>query len=115
MMFLNFDFKWADNSTITGEVMEFMDLGDSAPNARFNYRYVKEGGVISNEILPGARTPDLYGAVGYKGADAFADVDLFTLIIIISAIAVLVVLCVVLIVVKKKASKAGNTENSKNI
>lgn len=110
----NFDFKWADNSTITGEVMEFMDLGDSAPNARFNYRYVKEGGVISNEILPGARTPDLYGAVGYKDADAFTDVDLFTLIIIITAIAVLVVLCVVLIVVKKKASKAGNTENSKN-
>lgn len=45
----NFDFKWADNSTVTGQVMEFMDLGDSAPNERFNFRYVKENGRISNE------------------------------------------------------------------
>ncbi|MBQ5761465.1 MAG: hypothetical protein IIW02_01460 [Clostridia bacterium] len=50
----NFDFKWADNSTVTGEVMEFMDLGDSAPNSRFNFRYVKEGGKISVKLLPGA-------------------------------------------------------------
>lgn len=42
----NFDFKWADNSTVTGDVMEFMDLGDAAPNGRFNYRYIKEGGRI---------------------------------------------------------------------
>ncbi len=46
----NFDFKWADNSTVTGEVMEFMDLGDAAPNSRFNYRYVKEGGKISGRV-----------------------------------------------------------------
>ena len=55
----NFDFKWADNSTVTGEVMEFMDLGDSAPNSRFNFRYVKEGGKISSKLLPGAsKYPD---------------------------------------------------------
>ena len=52
----NFDFKWADNSTVTGEVMEFMDLGDSAPNSRFNFRYIKEGGKISNEILTGPKS-----------------------------------------------------------
>ena len=40
----NFDFKWADNSTVNGEIMEFMDLGDTAPNSRFNFRYVKENG-----------------------------------------------------------------------
>ena len=34
-----FDFKWADNSTVTGEIMQFLDLGDAAPNARFNYAY----------------------------------------------------------------------------
>ena len=34
-----FDFKWADNSTETGEIMQFLDLGDAAPNARFNYAY----------------------------------------------------------------------------
>lgn len=33
-------FKWADNSTLTGNVMEFMDLGDTAPNDRFSYLYV---------------------------------------------------------------------------
>ncbi len=33
-------FKWADNSTLTGNIMEFMDLGDTAPNDRFSYMYV---------------------------------------------------------------------------
>ncbi len=36
---LSFDFKWADNSTTTGNVMQFMDLGDCAPNDRFNFRF----------------------------------------------------------------------------
>ena len=35
----NFDFKWADNSVADGFVMEFMDLGDAAPNDRYNFRY----------------------------------------------------------------------------
>ncbi len=39
---VSFDFKWADNSTTTGNVMEFMDLGDAAPDSRFNFRYVVE-------------------------------------------------------------------------
>ena len=34
-----FDFKWADNSVADGDVMQFLDLGDTAPNDRFNYRY----------------------------------------------------------------------------
>ncbi len=33
-------FKWADNSTLSGNVMEFLDLGDTAPNDRFSYLYV---------------------------------------------------------------------------
>lgn len=37
---INIDFKWADNSTETGNVMSFMDLGDTAPNDRFNFRFV---------------------------------------------------------------------------
>jgi len=40
---VNFDFKWTDNSTEIGEVMEFMDLGDAAPDGRFNFRYVSDG------------------------------------------------------------------------
>lgn len=38
--YLSFDFKWADNSTVSGNVLEFMDLGDAAPNSRFNFRFV---------------------------------------------------------------------------
>ena len=38
----DFDFKWADNSTETGEIMQFLDLGDAAPNARFSYAYRTE-------------------------------------------------------------------------
>ncbi|MBE6697171.1 MAG: hypothetical protein E7581_01480 [Ruminococcaceae bacterium] len=38
----DFDFKWADNSTTEGEIMQFLDLGDAAPNARFNYAYRAE-------------------------------------------------------------------------
>jgi hypothetical protein len=38
-----FDFKWADNSISDGkEIMQFLDLGDAAPNGRFNYRYTTE-------------------------------------------------------------------------
>ena len=33
------DFKWADNSTPTGDIMEFLDQGDAAPNGRYTYRY----------------------------------------------------------------------------
>ena len=33
------DFKWADNSTPTGQIMEFLDQGDAAPNGRYTYRY----------------------------------------------------------------------------
>ncbi len=34
-----FDFKWADNSVSDGDIMQFVDLGDTAPSDRFNYRY----------------------------------------------------------------------------
>ena len=40
----NFTFKWADNSTTSGNIMEFMDLGDAAPNDRFSYSYVGHAG-----------------------------------------------------------------------
>ena len=40
----SFTFKWADNSTASGNVMEFMDLGDAAPNDRFSYSYVGHAG-----------------------------------------------------------------------
>lgn len=36
------DFKWADNAPADGNPMHWLDKGDTAPNARFAYRYVKE-------------------------------------------------------------------------
>ena len=41
----DFTFKWADNSTTSGNIMEFMDLGDAAPNDRFAFKYVGANGV----------------------------------------------------------------------
>ena len=36
---LHFDFKWTDNIPAHADGMDFLDQGDTAPNARFNYRY----------------------------------------------------------------------------
>ncbi len=36
---LRFDFKWTDNLPDNAEAIDFLDQGDVAPNARFNYRY----------------------------------------------------------------------------
>ena len=35
-----FTFKWADNSTLDGNVTEFSELGDAAPDDRFAYLYI---------------------------------------------------------------------------
>jgi hypothetical protein len=37
---LALDFKWADNATGSGDILDFTTRGDVAPNGRFNYRYV---------------------------------------------------------------------------
>ena len=36
---LRLDFKWADNIPNGGDILDFLDHGDVAPNGRFNYRY----------------------------------------------------------------------------
>jgi hypothetical protein len=36
------DFKWDDNSVTNGDPMQWLDQGDTAPNARFSYRYIKK-------------------------------------------------------------------------
>jgi hypothetical protein len=37
---VTFDFHWADNIQKHGDIIEFGVHGDSAPNRRFNYRYL---------------------------------------------------------------------------
>ncbi len=51
-----FDFKWADNSVDSGEIMEFLDLGDTAPDGRFNYRYTTTQAEIT---MPEVMTEDM--------------------------------------------------------
>ena len=49
-------FKWADNSTRSGNVMEFMDLGDTAPNDRYAYLYVCPEGQGTGAVTTSAYT-----------------------------------------------------------
>jgi hypothetical protein len=39
---LSFDFKWADNITDSGDIIDMLNNGDTAPNARFSYRFIAE-------------------------------------------------------------------------
>jgi len=39
---VSFDFHWADNVCINGDLTGFFDGGDNAPNRRFNFRYREE-------------------------------------------------------------------------
>ena len=41
---LRFDFKWVDNVPDSGNILDFTDHGDAAPNGRFNYRFNELGG-----------------------------------------------------------------------
>lgn len=36
----HFDFKWVDNSLANNDIMDLYVDGDTAPNGRFNYRYI---------------------------------------------------------------------------
>jgi hypothetical protein len=36
---VSLNFKWADNADIRGDIMAFMELGDTAPNDRFVFSY----------------------------------------------------------------------------
>ncbi|MBQ1846642.1 MAG: hypothetical protein II135_01430 [Clostridia bacterium] len=55
-----FSFKWADNSTLNGDVMEFSELGDTAPDDRFAYLYICEE--------PADQTPEVrYSLLGANG------------------------------------------------
>ncbi len=40
-----FDFHWADNIQKENDIVEFSVNGDSAPNRRFNYRFLSEADV----------------------------------------------------------------------
>ncbi len=51
-------FKWADNAGVDGNIMAFMDKGDTAPNDRYAFRYTCEAGAV------GEATPVTYTLSG---------------------------------------------------
>ncbi len=57
------DFKWADNSLPTWDIMEFLDQGDAAPNGRYTYRFTTE---TQAEKLPVELTVSLDSLVVLK-------------------------------------------------
>lgn len=61
---VQFDFKWADNIDLAGDVLRFTTDGDCAPNDRFKYRYrnattdypakiVLSDDILIREVYPG--------------------------------------------------------------
>ena len=106
----NFDFKIADNSTVTGEVMEFMDLGDAAPNSRFNYRYEKLGGTISSEKRSGTEAPEESGkpATTEEKLPAAVPIAIITATVLLAAAAVVVT-------VNKKKNKQEEEKNEEKL
>ncbi len=50
------DFKWADNSVNGGDIMEFLDKGDAAPDGRFCYRYTT---AATETVIPDCLTADM--------------------------------------------------------
>ncbi len=69
---LTFDFKWADNSLPTGDIMEFLDQGDAAPSGRYTYRFVTEA---QAEKLPAELSVNLSDLVVLKANSYHAYVE----------------------------------------
>ncbi len=55
-------FKWADNATVDGNVMEFMDRGDTAPNDRYAFRYTCAAGTATDTPAINYKLVDTDGA-----------------------------------------------------
>ncbi len=90
----NFDFKWTDNSTETGNILEFMDLGDTAPNDRFNFRYVSDVSKYNKVIEEQGGKP-----IGDNGS------SFNPLPIVIAGTTLLVVAAAVMVVLKNRKGK----------
>ncbi|MBQ1848177.1 MAG: hypothetical protein II135_09245 [Clostridia bacterium] len=100
----NLLFKWADNSTVSGDVMEFMDKGDAAPNDRYAYSYIGYEGeteIVTEEIKTEKATET--EAPGTEKAQAEEEERKFPVIEIAAvAAAVIAVAAAVIIKLKKK-------------
>ena len=102
----NLLFKWADNSTVKGNVMEFMDLGDAAPNDRYAFHYAGYEGEavpLETEEIPTEKAVSTNGPETEPGAGETEDEKSLPIIEITAvAAAVIAVAAAVIIKVKKK-------------
>ncbi|MBO4422398.1 MAG: hypothetical protein J5879_03095 [Clostridia bacterium] len=94
----DFTFKWADNSTVTGNVMEFMDLGDAAPNDRFAFRYI---GAQGEDIRYESDTTDTEAKTEAEEGGGENLAGFITAVCFISA-AVVAAAAVVIVTIKRK-------------
>ncbi len=53
---VSLNFKWADNARVEGDVMRFMELGDTAPNDRFVFAYTAS--TVEDERRTDSETTD---------------------------------------------------------
>ena len=102
-------FKWADNSTVSGNVMEFMDLGDTAPNDRYAFRYVGYEGETAQSgtediLTEKAELTDKTetSPAGEKPADNSEEKSFPIIEVTAVAVAVIAVAAAVIIKTKKK-------------
>ncbi len=63
-----FDFKWADNSCDSGEILDFIDKGDVAPSDRFNFRYTGKNVKVAVPALLGKNDVVLKAGSNYAFA-----------------------------------------------
>ena len=101
---VNFDFKWTDNSTETGNILEFMDLGDTAPNDRFNFRYVSDA-----ESYEKAVSEQKNGKSG-KGR-----LNVVPVVVILTALLVVAAAVVAVLMNKKKAGAEETAPERKDV
>lgn len=71
---MSFDFKWADNIPSAPDIMDFIDQGDVAPNARYNYRFIEDSLSVNPGPFGGsyAEIPGTIFAAGFDLGGEFS-------------------------------------------
>ena len=98
----DFTFKWADNSTTSGNVMEFMDLGDAAPNDRFTYIYIGENGTTVEYNDPEDEETTSPDAAETSGTSEQGGEKLGGFIAAVSAVSAVIIAAAAFVIVKIK-------------
>lgn len=104
----SFTFKWSDNSTESGNIMEFMDIGDAAPDGRFAFSYAGASGrdigyASDTETDEPTQTETATGTETEAGKTAQGGGDgAFIAIVIAASAALIAVAAAVIVRIKRK-------------